>query len=131
MRKEDYYALINHRGKISYYHIVASLIDDKDGYDTRLEYINYNPNRQWRGVWIKKGKEKIVKKFTHDSDVFKYFKSLDKKFDELILNEQIAYCKIWDIKDKDPKYVGLGTSYILKCWNKALKLTPNPLNIKI
>jgi hypothetical protein len=131
MKKEDYYALVNYRGKLKYYHIVASSDDDIDGYDTRLRYINYNPKREWNGVWIKNGKEKIVKKFDSNSDIYKYFKSLDKKFDELILEEQIKQCNIYNISNVEPKYYSLGTSYIFSCWKKAVKLTPNPLGIKI
>ena len=130
MKKEDYYALVNYRGRIKYYHVTASSEGDENNFDTRLEYIDYNPDRHW-GMWIKKGKEKIVKIFDSKSSVYEYFKSLDKKFDELILEEQIKQCNIWDIKNIEPKYYSLGTSYMISCWKRTVKLTPNPLNIKI
>ena len=131
MKKEDYYALVNYRGRLKYYHIVSSLDGDPSGYDIRFKYIDYNPERYSSGVWIKNGIEKIVEKFDSNSDVYKYFKTLDKKFDELILEEQIKQCKLWDINNIEPKYYSLGTSYILSCWKRSVKLTPNSLNIKI
>lgn len=130
-RDEDYYALVNYRGRVKYYHITASLEDDVDGYDIWIEYIDYNPERMWSGVWIKNSVEKIIEKFDSNTDAFKYFKSLDKKFNELCLEERIRQCNIWNINNIEPQYYDLGTSYILSCWKRAVKLTSNPFKIKL
>ena len=128
MKKENYYALVNYRGKEKYYHIVASNEEDKDGYDTRIEYLDYNLNREWDGVWIKNGKEKIIEKFDKNTKVYKYFKNLYKNWDKFIEQEIRLMQKIYKTDDR---FGLIGTDHYKKCFKKAIKETPNPLNINL
>lgn len=128
MKKENYYALINHRGKVKYYHVVASNQENKDDYEIRIEYIDYNPNREWSGVWIKNGKEKIIEKFDKNTKVYKYFKTLHKNWNKFIEQEITLMQKIYKTDDKSGL---LGTDHYRKCFKKAVKETPNTLNIKL
>ncbi len=126
MKKEDYYALVNYRGREKHYYISNSM-EDGDGYDTRLEYIDYKPNREHSGVWIKNGKERIKTVFDSTTEEYRYFKSLDNKFFELV-EEWSDKLKKWYSLDHTPF---IGRLNVLTCFKKALKETPNPLGIKI
>lgn len=126
MKKEDYYALINYRGIEKYYHVSASMSKDEDGYDTRIEYIDYNPERESEGVWIKNGGEKIIEKFEKGSPQYKYFKKLYKNWNIFMKEELERLSRVY----KEEVYY-LGTDYVRQCYRKALKETFNPLNIEI
>lgn len=128
MKKENYYALVNYRGREKYYYVSASMGEgeDKDGYDTRIEYIDYNPERESEGVWIKNGKEKIIEKFDKTTPQYKYFEKLNKKWSMFMDEERERQNRIYKTK-----IYFLGTDYVKQCYRKALKETPNPLNIEI
>jgi len=128
MKKEDYYALVRYRGREKYYYIPNSMEEgeDKDGYDTRLEYIDYNPKREWSGVWIKNGKDKIIEKFDKTTPHYRYFTKLNKNWDTFMKSECERQGKIYKTE-----VFFLGTCYVNQAYKKALKETPNPLNIEI
>lgn len=117
MSKQDYYALINYRGKEKYY-----LVSAHEGNDIRVEYIDYNPDREWWGVWIKNGLEKIVKKFDESTSEYLYFKGVYNRFLEIRKEEA---------EKRNCSEGSFGTSYILRFYKQAIKEIPNPLNIKI
>lgn len=118
--EQDYYVLVNYRGKEKYYHVPFSA---QDGY-VRLQYLDYNPNREWDGVWAK---PIIIKKFDNNTEEYRYFNSLKNKWQEL-LEQEAEKDKKWYKLDYIPV---IGTLNVLKCWKEALKMTPNPLGIKI
>lgn len=122
MVKQDYYALINYRGSTKYYYVSASQENDPDGYDLRIEYVDYNPEREWSGAWIKNGLERIVKKFDSTTEEYKYFKCVYNRFLEIISEEA---------KKRNCSEGSFGTSYILKFYRQAIKEIPNPLNLEI
>jgi hypothetical protein len=121
--KEDYYALINHMGRQRYYHVTASKpITSDDAYDIRIEYVDYNPNREWGGVWIKESAKKIIKTFDDTTEEYKYFNSLKCRFKQLV-DDEILACK----KRSGTRFLTfIGTSNILKCYKKAVKEVPKP-----
>lgn len=129
MNIENYYALVNYRGKEKYYYVSASMGkgEDKDNYDTRIEYIDYNPERESDGVWIKNGKEKIIEKFDKTTPHYRYFKKLEKNWSVFMEEELQRQRRIYKTEDM----WCLGTDYIKQAYKKALKETPNPLNIQI
>lgn len=122
VKKEDYYALINYRGRERHYYVSKSYNND-----IRVEYINYNPNSEWYGVWIKNGKDRIVKVFDKSTKEYKYFKNLNRNFKKLIHQ--------WEKKNRDIYNLNyfpfIGTLNVLACYKKALKITKNPLKIKV
>lgn len=75
----DYYALVNYRGGVRYYHVVAH-----DKGDIAVKYIDYNPNRYSDGVWIKNGENKIIARFSDTSIEYKYFTLLKEKFTYIV-----------------------------------------------
>lgn len=117
MVKQDYYALINYRGKEKYY-----LVSSHEGNNIRVEYIDYNPYREWWGVWIKNGLEKIIKTFDNTTEEYKYFKGVYNRFLEIRSEEA---------KKRNCSEGSFGTSYILKFYRQAIKEIPNPLNLEI
>lgn len=126
MKKENYYALVNYRGKNKYYFIYASENNPKGGIDIRIEYIDYNPNREWTGVWIKDGQDKIIQKFNSKSKEYKYFIELNKKWNKLNTEHSENNKKHYNLEKVD---TFIGTSNFFKNWKQALKETPNTLNI--
>lgn len=126
MEEKDYYALINYRGKIKYYHILKHYNDD-----IWIEYLDYNPNRH-DGVWIKNGKNKIVEKFECGSIEYNYFNSLKRE----IINS-IDLLAVEEFNKSEDKtlpdmfyYSRIGTDNIKKIYKKAyLNVTkPNHIN---
>lgn len=126
MKKENYYAIVNYRGKQKYYYVSASEENPKGETDIRVEYIDYNPNREWPGVWILRGQDKIIQKFDDKSNEYKYFKKLDKKWDRLCLEHAKSSQKYYK---EDKIDMCIGTSNIFKYWKQAVRETSNPLNI--
>ena len=121
--EQDYYASIKYRGSIKYYYV--SNLDSKG--HLRVEYIDYTPNREWDGVWIKDGLSKIVDKFDSTTEVYKYFTELKSNWNKLI-NEDAEKTKKYYKLNHTPF---IGTLNVLKCYKKALKITENPLGISI
>lgn len=128
MRKEeDYYALVIYRGRKKYYHITGSLEDDEDGYDMWISHIDYKPEREYDGTWIKNSKDKVIEKFYEGSEEYKYFKELQINFNLKIEEHSKKHKKQYNL-EYEPF---IGTLNVLSCYKKALKETPNPLNIQI
>jgi hypothetical protein len=114
MKKTDYYAIVNYRGRERIYYISA-----EENKNIRVEYVDYKPERYSEGVWIINGKERIVQKFDKKSKEHKYYTTLKEEFKkqvEIIRKEQQ---RIWNVD-----YIFLGTDYYKKAFNKALKLIP-------
>lgn len=122
MKKENYYALINYRGKVKYYYVSASHPE----YGIRVEYIDYNPNREWGGVWISNGQDRIIKKFDSNSDEFKYFTELHDNWDKLCHEHAEREQKHYNTENIS---YAIGTLNFLKYFKEALKETPNTLGI--
>lgn len=132
MEEQDYYALVNYRGKTKYYHVGAHETHENGKIDIRIKYLDYNENREWSGVWIFNGIERIVEKFDSTTDVYKYFNSVN----EFIQNRfQEEYQKNYERSENktlcDIFYMRIGTSYIKKIYKEAFKTIPNPLNINL
>lgn len=117
MEKQDYYALINYRGTQKNYYVSAH-----EGKDVRVEYLDYNPEREWNGVWITDGIKKIVKKFDDTTEEYKYFRGVYRRFMEIREEESVK---------RNCSTGSFGTSYILKFYKMAIKETPNPLNLQV
>ena len=123
MKKEDYYARINYRGGTKIYHVVASCTNSKGGTDIRVEYVDYNPNREWSGVWITNGFEKIIKKYGKKTDVYQHFNSILQRFKELYEEEATKiYNKSSDKTLADVFYYNqIGTSKLQQFYKQAVK----------
>jgi hypothetical protein len=132
MEKQDYYALVNYRGKTKYYHVGAHETHENGKIDIRIEYLDYNENRESSAVWIFNGIERIVEKFDSTTDVYKYFNSvgefIKKRFEE---EYQKRYDKSEDKSLPDIFYTRIGTSHVKAIYKEAFKKIPNPLNIKL
>lgn len=116
---ENYYAIVKYRGKERYFEVSASeTIDDR--IDLRVEYIDYNPNREWPGVWIKNGVSKLIKRFDKGSAEYEYFNLLKSNFNKIVEEEERRQSSSF-----------IGTHNVLRCYKKALQSTPNTLNITI
>lgn len=118
MKKTDYYATVNYRGKQKIYYVSA-----EEGNDIRIEYVDYNLNREYHKVWVLGGKEKIIKKFTSKSKEYKYYKSLNEEWEKQIEIIREQHQRIYNIP-----YASLGTDYYKQAYKTALKNTPPPGN---
>ena len=111
MKKENYYALVSYRGKQKYYYVSASQENPMGGIDIRVEYIDYNPNREWTGVWIKNGQDKIVQKFDSKSKEYKYFKQLHRNWDKFCLKHAKENQKYYKL-DKINTFIGTANFFL-------------------
>jgi hypothetical protein len=107
LTKQDYYALVRYRGKDSYFKVSA-----KYNEGIWVEYIDCSYIREWDGVWIKNGEQRIIEKYSKGTPHYKYFSSLERRFYKLCLGVD-------------------GTDNIIAAYRRAVKETPNPLNITI
>lgn len=125
MEEQDYYALIQYRNKVNYYHVKSHESDD-----IRIEYIDYKQNRN-RGTWIIKGKNKIIKKYEKGSPEYEYFNSLKAKFYDLV--EKLAEEKKSASDDKTLPdifyYSEIGTFYIKQAYKEAYRTIAKPKHI--
>ena len=126
MKKENYFALISYRGRQKYYYVSASEENKKGGTDIRIDYIDYNPNREWPGVWIIGGQDKVIQKFDSKTKEYKYFRELNKNWDKLCLEHAQRIQKCYGLEKLD---MFIGTANFFKYWKQAVRETPNPLNI--
>ena len=118
MKKERYIALMNYRNNLKYYYVSYS----EDNH-IRIEYLNYNPNSEWNGIWVKNGKSKILKTFDSSTEIYKYFLTVYRKF---ILN-----VRNMEKDNAEKRRQAIGLRYMLICYKKAVKEVPNPLGITI
>lgn len=118
--REDYYALVDYRGRTKYYRVKSHF-----EYDIRIEYIDYNPDREWAGVWV--SKERIVESFKKGSIEYKYFNSLEKKFDSLqdALRERAKARS----ESAGGIYLDISLSDIKKAYKEAYKSIKKPEHI--
>lgn len=117
MTKTDYYATVKYRGKEKIYYISA---EEKN--DIRIEYVDYNPNREYEEVWIFNGKERVISKFDSQTKEYKYYKDLNSEWEkqiEIIRERHQVYFNV--------PYSSLGTDHYKQAYKVALKLTPTPL----
>lgn len=109
MTKRNYYAKVSYRGKEKDYRVVA-----EEGNDIRIEYLDYNPDREWDGVWIKNGRDRIVKIYNKQDQEFKYYKTLEQEWDK----------NIEEIKEQSKRIYGevsIGTDHYRQAYRKAVK----------
>jgi len=111
MKQTDYYATVNYRGKEKIYHITA----EQDN-DIRVEYVDYNPNREYNGVWIFNGKERIKNKFESESKEYKYYKALNKEWENQIGIMEEQHKRVYNVSN-----ASLGTDHYKKAYKLALK----------
>ena len=104
----DYYATVNYRGKDKNYYV--SFEEDND---IRIEYLDYNPEREWDGVWIKNGKDKIKTVFDKTTVEYKYYKDLEDEWDNEIEKIKKQHKRIWG-------KASLGTDHYKLAWRKAV-----------
>jgi hypothetical protein len=127
-QKEDYYGLVNYRGRVKYYHITAS----EDG-RVRIEYIDYNPNREWKGVWVNNFNERLIEKFEKGSLEYEYFNSLTSKWHSL-LTDLMLKAKERAVDKKLPEifyWNDIGTSATKQAYKKAYKSIEKPEHINL
>lgn len=126
IKKVHYYALVSYRGIIKHYRVNHEYEDE-----VYISYLDFNENREWRGVNVKKSR--IIKKFKKGTKVFEYFNQIQTTIDSLLQS------KFFEIKEKNSDsdlpdifhWYSMGTNFIKNCYKKAYKETPNPNNINI
>jgi len=112
--KTNYYATVKYRGKEKIYYVSA-----EENSDIRIEYVDYNPNREWDGVWIFGGKEKIINKFDSKTKEYKYYKALNKEWEKQIETIRDQHQKMFNVP-----YASLGTDHYKQAYKTALKIVP-------
>lgn len=109
MIETNYYARVSYRGKEKDYIVVA-----EEDNDIRIEYLDYNPEREWDGVWIRKGKNRIITVYSEDSEEAKYYKTLNDEWDKNIKELEKQSERIYGT-------VSLGTDHYKQAYKKAVK----------
>lgn len=127
VKKEDYYGLVNYRGRVKYYHITGS----QDNNSARIKYIDYNPNREWPGVWVRNFNERLIEKFEKGSVEYEYFNSLTLEFHSLVTDLMLkAKERAADKTLPEIFYwYDIGTDYIQQAYKKAYKSIEKPEHI--
>ena len=110
MTETKYYTKVNYRGKEKDYFIRA-----EEGNDIRIEYLDYNPERECSGIWIKNGKDKILKTYTTESNEHKYYTDLFNKYYNQISIIRKEHQRIYKVD-----YASLGTDHYKKAWRLAV-----------
>ncbi len=126
VEETDYYALVNYRGKIKYYHVEKHY----NNVDIWINYIDYNPDRH-SGVWVTKGKSRIVEKFEQGTDEYEYFNALKIEFRRLV-----DVLVVEEFNKSDDKtlpdmfyYASIGTDYYKKAYKTAYSSIKKPSHI--
>lgn len=121
MIKTNYYVKVNYRGKEKDYRVVA-----EENNDIRIEYLDYNPEREFDGVWINNGKECILKRYSEESEEHKYYESLDKEWDNQVTIMREQHQRIYKVE-----YASLGTWYYKKAWRLAVNVVNEQSNLEL
>lgn len=121
MIKTNYYAKVSYRGKEKDYRIVA-----EEDNDIRIEYLDYNPEREFDGIWINNGKERILKRYSEESEEYKYYESLYKEWNNQLTTMREQHQRIYKVE-----YASLGTWYCKKAWRLAVNEINKKYNINL
>ena len=108
MTETDYYATVTYRGKDKNYYIGT----EDDNY-IRIEHLDYNSERWSEGVWVKNGKEKIKAIFDKTTEVYKYYRDLEKEWDAQVEVIKEQHKRIWGESS-------LGTDHYKSAWRRAV-----------
>ncbi len=121
MIETNYYAKVSYRGKEKDYRVVAELDND-----IRIEYLDYNPEREFDGVWINNGKERILEIYLEDSEEHKYYESLNKEWNNQVTVMREQHQRIYKVS-----YASLGTWYYKKAWRLAVNVVNEQSNLQL